>query len=197
MRPWIVLMGLLLVTAGCIGGGDEADDATTPSDAPNAQDPTTDAGSNATADGDHEHEAAPEPHWDNRTGEVQGTNAVFVTAGVSNETIEIPDTATDMRVRLQAESGELNARLYPPGCESSGDPTAPPPECSHDMSTYNSTEETFTPDGGVATWSGDAPDGGNWTLAMNKADPGQSPVPYTITFFYIDVHEPAPGHHES
>lgn len=201
MRAWIVLMGLLLVTAGCIGtNGDDAPEASTnASEDPAGDGPTSGSGTDGTdaSGGTHTHEAQPEPHWDNRTGEVDGTNAVVVAAGVTNETIEIPENTTEMRVRLQAESGELDGRLYPPGCEASSDPTAPPSDCSHDMRTYNSTEETLMPDGGVATWAGDDAERGNWTLAMHKADPGQTPVPYELTFFYVDVHKPAPDHHEA
>lgn len=198
MRALTLIAAALLLTAGCIGGsgGEETDDG---SDAPTdgAEDGPTSTGSDNGTEGTHAHEAAPERHWDNRSGEVEGTNAVIVTQGITNETIPIPETVEQMRVRLAADSGEIDGNLYPPGCEPPADPTAAPPECSHSLDTYNSTEETLMPDGGVATWETEQGTGGNWTLEMTKADPGPSAVPYELTVFYVDVHEPAPGHHES
>lgn len=198
MRAAALLMGLLLVTAGCLGfGGDDGEDAgtddTNDTTVPDSGSDTT-TGGNQTGSGDHEHEPEPEPHWDNRTGEVTGTNLLVESQGEAVvEEIELPETATEFAVNLTAEDGEIDGELYPPGCEESDD--EPGEDCSQSIDTYESDQERAQPDGGSATWETSSPDPGTWTLRMWKADGGNNAVPYTVAFFYVDQHEPEPGHH--
>lgn len=189
MRAAALLMGVLMLTAGCIGmGGDDSETS--------ANGGTVDANTSstpATQDANHSHDPAPEPHWDNRTGEISGTNAVFLSNGIGNETIEIPDTSKTFEVTLTAEDGELDGELYPPECEE--DDNTHGEDCSHSIDTFNGTQGQTAKDGGTATFSTEDPDAGNWTLRLFKSDPGNNDVPYTITFFYVDAHQPAADHH--
>lgn len=198
MRLVALLMALLMLTAGCLGfGGDDADsDANDqlPDGDGDTNDTSEDNQNASTSEGDdHEHEPEPEAHWDNRTGEVEGTNLVVQSDGMAEEQIELPETTSTFEVNLTAEEGELDAELYPPECEEQDD--EPGEDCSHSLSTYESGTETTQPDGGTATWSTEGPDPGTWTLRMWKADAGSSSVPYTLSFFYVDEHEPGPDHH--
>lgn len=201
MRAAALLMGLLLLTAGCLGMGEDDPEGTEDEGAPDAgdepedQQPSEDEnGDSDDQTGDHEHEAQPEAHWDNRTGEVAGTNLVVESQGeAAVEEIELPNTTTAFAFNLTAEEGELDIELYPPGCEESDD--EPGEDCSESFATHDSQAEMLQPDGGSAEWSTESPDTGTWTLRMWKADAGQTAVPYSVSFFYIDQHEPTPGHH--
>lgn len=191
MRAAALLTGLLLLTAGCLGmGGGESDDASAPSssDLPESNDPTD------PASGNHTHEPKPEPHYVNRTGEVDGTNVVVGASGPANETVAIPATSRVLVINLTAEDGELNGEIYPPDCEDES-PNTIGAQCSHDLNTYNSSQDQYTADGGSASWSTEDVSGGNWTVELYKADPGNQAVPYTLTFYYVDLHAPTPGHH--
>lgn len=196
MRAAVLLMGLLLATAGCLGiGGDSSDDASSETGETQAG---GDAGANGTDNAtggtqEHDHEPEPEPHWDNRTGEVPGPGLVVGSVDVEEENLSVPDTAKTLEVTLQAESGEIRAELYPPDCEESGGGFGE--SCSETMDTFNDTAGRFAADGGQSSFSTPRPSPGNWSLVMAKGDPGPASVPYTVTFFYVDEHEPEAGHH--
>lgn len=202
MRSVTVLLGLALLTAGCLGmGGDDsgtdADTASTSSPAPS---PNASSTTNGSASGDHGHEPQPEKHWTNITGEISG---VSTGAGgvnhVANETLGVPDTAQSLTIRVQTENGELNAGFLAPGC--TNEPEYPPgielqgPDCEESGTTTNDTSEKLTPNGGTVTFSTEQPKGGNWTVEMSKDNTGASTISYTVTAVYIDVHEPAADHH--
>lgn len=202
MRAAALLMAVLVLTTGCLGfGGDDGSDDTDDTESADSQDPGQDQnsstdGSQAGDDGtsDHEHEPEPERHWDNKTGEVQGTNLVVESQGEpAEETTEVPEAALELSVTLQAEDGEIDAEIYPPGCEEQDE--EPGEDCSHSLSTQGSDAETTQPDGGNATWSTDEPAAGTWTMRLWKADAGDNAVPYTLEIWYLEEHEPAPGHH--
>lgn len=197
MRAASLLIGLMLLTAGCLGlGGDDAEDAQDDvDDAPEADgsaNETNDSTSGGTSD--HGHEAQPEKHWDNKTGEVQGTNVLVESQGEAvEETTEVPEAALEVSITLSAEEGEIRGEVYPPGCEEQDE--EPGEDCSHSLNTYDSQAESTQPDGGNATWSTQEPDAGTWTIRLWKADAGNSAVPYTLTIWFLEEHEPAPGHH--
>jgi hypothetical protein len=194
MRAAAILAGLLLLTAGCIGMGDDSDESESQEVSPdsNSDGAAGDApGDNST---DHGHEAKPEKHYDNRTGEVEQTNGLFFTRGdPSNETIEVPDTAQNLHINLTAEDGEINGEIFGPDCEDTSGTIGS--DCSEDLDTYNNSQEANEGDGGEASWSTDSPNGGNWTVKLYKGDPGTAPVSYTLEFYYVDEHKPAADHH--
>lgn len=197
MRVPALLVASLVLTTGCLGlGGDDAEDADV--------DAGDDAGANASDEdtsgeagggtSDHEHEAEPERHWDNKTGEVQGTNYLVGSEGdAAEETTEVPDAALEFSITLTVEEGEVDAEIYPPGCEESDE--EPGEDCSTSLGTVDSDQEAMEPDGGNATWSTDDPDAGTWTIRLWKADAGTDPVPYTLEVWFLEEHLPGPGHH--
>jgi len=196
MRAAALLLGVLMLTAGCLGmGGD--DDAGNETDVPDDSDGTSGdqaEGNQTDGTGDHGHDPEPEAHWDNRTGEVTGTNLIVESQGEAVvEEIELPETAIEFSVNLTGEEGEIKGELYPPDCEESDD--EPGEDCSTSMNTYQDETEQAQPDGGSATYETQDPDAGTWTLRLWKADGGDSAVPYNLAFLYVDEHEPGPDHH--
>lgn len=194
MRAAALVMAALMLSAGCIGmsGDDEAD--TTDPNATNSTDPAASGSENGSANESHEHEEQPEPHWDNRTGEISGENVLVASTGTASEEKEIPATAREYQIRLTAEGGEIDGEIYPPECEQPED--SQETDCSEDLSTCEGTS-CAEADGGTVWFNATTIDPGNWTVSMAKADPGASAVTYTLTFYYVDVHKPAPGHHEN
>jgi hypothetical protein len=199
MRAAALALTVLLLTTGCLGIGGE-DEAETDAPTDEGSDAGTDGSSDDGTDGapnstsDHEHQPEPERHWDNKTGEVSGTNVVVESQGeAAEETTEVPEAANELSITLSAEQGEIDAEVYPPGCEEQDD--EPGEDCSASLSTMESDQEATQPDGGNATFSTQDPDAGTWTIRMWKADAGDGSVPYTLEIWYLEEHAPGPDHH--
>jgi hypothetical protein len=190
MRAAALLMAVLMLTAGCLGmGGDEADDSSSDADADDADGSQDDGNDDASttndstdSSGDHSHQAQPEKHWDNKTGEVDSTNVVVDEGEPAEETTEVPAEANEFSVTLSSEGNtSIRGEVYPPDCDEQGDD--PGEDCSHTL------------DGDGTTYSTTDPADGSWTIRLWKAEPGTDSVPYTLEIWYLEEHEPGPGHH--
>lgn len=202
--PWlrfaVALASVLLLTAGCLGGGGGNSGAETASTS--SEDASADAppAANSSEDG-HEHEPQPERHYVNVTGEVEGTSTGF--GGINhhaNETVAVPEGAHSLAITVEVEGGELDVGVLPPECtnepEYAGSIETSTPDCQTTGSTTNDTSEKLAPNGGTFRFAKDRSEAGNWTVDLGKDDAGVNAVSYAITAVYVDVHEPAPGHHE-
>lgn len=194
MRAAAVLLGLVLLTAGCLGmGGDDPEDEAGPSSDGSA--PGTNASTGSDASGaNHSHEPAPEPHWDNRTGEVDSRRPLIADGTNASEEFTLPDTAIKLIVNLTAESGEIDGEIYPPDCSEEGG--SPGEDCSHDLNTYNGSQAPQMADGGSASWTTQDPEGGNWTIRLYNENTQGDSIPYELTIYFVDEHEPAGDHHQ-
>lgn len=189
MRAAALLTALMLLSAGCIGmGGDDADsDAETAStDAPGSSSATNATG--ATNDS-HAHEAKPEPHFDNRTGETSSTK-IGIPGGASGyqgapstENLTVPAKSSVLRINLTADSSEIDAEIYGPDCERS--PNQFGNSCSQSLRTSEDQSSFSTND----------PAEGNWSVDLHTGETGSSSASYTLTFYYVDAHKPSGDHH--
>lgn len=205
MRQVALLVGALLITAGCLGfGGSDADpdpQADAGVSSPSTDRPASNASgtANGSAVEDHDHEPEPEKHWLNLTGEVGGVRVVVATGEtVANETIELPEDPTSLALTVTAEGGELDVDVLPPGCTDEPDllgvVNTQSPSCATSGSTANDTTEELAPDGGTFSFSTENPEAGNWTVQVTKADQGANAVSYAIQAVYVDIHEPGADH---
>lgn len=197
MRAVTILMALVLAAAGCLGvGGDSDDNSADGVDSVDANDTQDDGSTDGTGDdsGEHGHEAQPEPHYDNRTGEVPSRTPLIADNTNATEELSLPGTALNLYINLSSESGEIDGEIYPPGCAEQDEERGE--SCSEDLNTYNGSEAPQMADGGSASWNTQSPNEGNWTVRLFNENTQGDSIPYTLNFYYRDEHEPAPGHHQ-
>lgn len=165
-----------LALSGCIGFGGEDDDAS-PDGADDPYGNETDDGNetgeenesrdNATRDG-NETSDEQEASWtyDNRTGSVQGANAIVGTSDSAEETFDVGPDTLELGLGLGAEGGELEMCIQKPSEDENG--------------TGDDCDETVTTEDGNASFSAGEPAEGEWTVSLSPAEPGYHSIDYEL-----------------
>lgn len=100
--------------------------------------------------------------YDNRTGTVEGTNAI-VTQASETEDWDVANGTHDLVLNVSAEGGELDLCIRSPDANESD-------ECTDEVSTED----------GNATWAASSPPGGQWSVEMTASGLGQQSVDYEL-----------------
>lgn len=103
----------------------------------------------------------PEWTYENRSGTVSGENTPLTTANAT-ETIDVTEGAKQLTLNLSAEGGELDVCIRSP--DESGD------SCTAEEQTQE----------GNASWSTEAPAGGEWTVELTAQGTGPQSVDYEL-----------------
>jgi hypothetical protein len=170
MRGCVLAAATLLLTAGCLGGDDatENEDATATDGALAPEDIADSA-----PPGDR---AAPATVWqmDNRTGSINGVNAVVLVLSGVAETFGVAEGTFTLAVNLTITGGDVFASLAPPSCV-----PADPVEEAQQLLLGCADEVDVSTTGGQSSASIDGPEVGEWTLSMFcSSTPGPCAVDY-------------------
>ncbi len=159
----ILLLVLVLATAGCLAGDDGGNSGNVGTAANEDLDDDTTNTTNETPD------PTPAYTWNTTTrdGSVSGANAVIVSSGATVEHFNVTRGSLNLTLNFTSSDGELWITIYPPGCESS--------DCSHRAD----TGVTAMGDG-ASTWSTDDPDDGHWQVELYRGNAGSGSVSYTM-----------------
>lgn len=170
----VLVLAAALALAGCLGGGDDADAASTDPGSTDQQDP---AGENDTAE--DETEDVPALVWNRTTreGSVTGGNVggLAFTTDDSEQNFTVVDGTRNLTLNVSTESNEVTMRVAPPGC---------------DNSAGSSCTTTVTTEDGEARWATDDPDPGQWSTVFFRGNDGYGEVRYELG---IDRLEPNPA----
>lgn len=170
MRLPVLLTGVLLLTAGCIGFGDDNGDNETDGNDTNFDGNDTDFGDSGDT-GDAGDEAG--ESRETRNGTVEAS--AIVPGGGAAETFRVENGTETLTLELSADGGELEMTVSPADCDD--------PSC----------QETATTSGGSASYSASAPAEGEWTVTLSPASPGLEPIDYQLTIVLAGGQEAQAG----
>lgn len=165
----VALLAMVVLTAGCIGLGDDGEDAEPASeDGPDEMDEDTPEDGAAASE-------ASGLTWENETyeGSVTGVTlpgAGSLTVAPLSENNAISFTTTDgvetVVLNLTADGGALQMNIAPPGCESGTAGAA--------------CEESVTTEGGEAQYTNASAEPGEWGVTFFAGEPAAAQVSYTL-----------------
>lgn len=166
MRRATLLLALVLLTAPALGGcisnpmGDDGDTA--------SREEPNNKTENETVEEDQ-----PDARWEyeNRTGTVEGTNAVVASEGNETEEVEVENGTRALSLNLSADGGELDVCIRAPSGDGSGNGS---------YGGQDGCDEETTTENGEANFSTQEPAAGTWKVEMSPAESGAHSIDYEL-----------------
>lgn len=173
MRRLTLLMALVLVTAPAVGGC-----LSNPLDGDGGETTSEDPPSNQNRTENETETEDPGARWEyeDRSGTVEGTNAVVASEGNETEEVEVEEGTRALSLNLSADGGELDVCIRSPSGNGSGNGTYG----QADQGAQEGCDEQMTTEDGNASFVTDEPAAGTWKVEMSPAESGAHSIDYEL-----------------